>query len=168
MITIGGAALALKSWRVDATMGTVHIVGRTAGLFGWLLSMIGVDANTELIVSGNHVTFRAASLFGELTTLCPMGRVASVRCGYAKPVQYLLLAALTAMTIVLPVIFIIAYFLEKRVVVLVETTGGTWFGLAFKRSVIEGVQVDVDKAREVVEVINRHVMQSEAGRMLGA
>ncbi len=51
----------------------------------------------------------------------------------------------------------VLYFLEKRIVVMVESTGGNMLAIAFKRSVIEGIEVDVDNARQVMQFVNQHV-----------
>lgn len=160
MIRILGPALVLKQFSTDAYSGRVYVVGRQPGFMGWLLSAIGVDANTELTVSPTEVTFRQASLFGETVTVCPVSRVACASAGYAKPIEYLIIAGLTAVTVIIPIVMVILFFLEKRMFVMVETTGGGSFAIAFKRSLIEGVEVNQEKAKEVLQILHRNVMVS--------
>jgi hypothetical protein len=162
MIAITGPALVLKSFQVDSHTGQVRILGRAPGLVAWFLSLIGLDATTELMVTPSDIWLRSASFFGEISTLCPIRQVATMRVGYAKHVQYLILAAITLPTILGPIIFVILYFLEKRIVLIVESTGGGVLSIAFKPSIIENVQVDVEKAKEVVGIINRHVAIAHA------
>ena len=157
MIRMTGPALALKQFNTDPNTGQVQIVGRAPGFFGWLLSVMGVDAQTELHVNAHEVRLRSASLFGEISTACPTTQIATVSAGYAKPVQFLIAAVASAFTIIGPIIFLVLYFLEKRIVVMVESTGGNVLTIAFKRSVIEGVEVDVDNARQVMQFVNQHV-----------
>ena len=163
MITLTGPALVLKSFTVDRSTGSVSIVGRAPGLAAWFLQLIGIDATTELVVTSQEVRLNASSLFGQLSTVTPMKHVALVRAGYAKPVQFLILALVTIYTCILPFVFGALYYLEKRILVQVETTGGAVISIAFKRSIIEGVEVDVENAREVMAIINQHI--SNANRL---
>lgn len=160
MIRILGPALVLKQFNTDQYSGRVYVVGRQPGFMGWFLSAIGVDAQTELTVTPTEVTFRQASLFGEAVTVCPVSRVACASAGYAKPIEFLIIAGLTAFTVIIPIVMIIMFFLEKRMFVMVETTGGGSFAIAFKRSLIEGVEVNQEKAKEVLQILHRNVMAS--------
>ncbi len=167
MIRILGPALVLKQFSTDAYSGRVYVVGRQPGFMGWLLSAMGVDANTELTVTPTEVSFRQSSLFGETVTVCPTSRVACASAGYAKPVEYLIIAGLTAVTVIIPIVMIILFFLEKRMFVMVETTGGGSFAIAFKRSLIEGVEVNQEKAKEVLQILHRNVMVSSGAAPAG-
>lgn len=162
MIRILGPALVLKQFSTDPPTGRVYIVGRQPGLVGWMLSVMGVDAQTELNINPTEVSFRQASMFGETITSCPISRVASISAGYAKPVEYLILAALTMITVIIPLVLLVLFFLEKRVFISVETTGGHVFSIAFKRSIIEGVAVDQERAKEVVAILQRSILASGA------
>jgi len=168
MIRILGPALVLKQFSTDQYSGRVYVVGRQPGFMGWLLSAIGVDANTELTVTPAEVTFRQASLFGETVTVCPVSRVACASAGYAKPIEYLIIAGLTAVTVIIPIVMIVLFFLEKRMFIMVETTGGGSFAIAFKRSLIEGVEVNQEKAKEVLQILHRNVMVSAGGAAAAA
>lgn len=52
------------------------------------------------------------------------------------------------------------YATSKRIVIGVETTGGSLVGLAFRRSVLDNVVVDLADARKVGEVITNHVLRA--------
>lgn len=168
MIRILGPALVLKQFQTDAYSGRVYVVGRQPGFMGWFLSAIGVDANTELTITPTEVSFRQASLFGESMTVCPVSRVAAVSAGYAKPVEYLILAGVFAFTVIIPIIMLVLFFLEKRMFIMVQTTGSSSFAIAFKRSIIEGVEVNQEKAKEVIQILHRNVMVSAGGAAAAA
>lgn len=168
MIRILGPALVLKQFQTDPYSGRVYVVGRQPGFMGWLLSVMGVDANTELTVMPTEVTFRQASLFGETVTVCPVNRIACVSAGYAKPVEYLIIAGATAFTVIIPIVMLILFFLEKRMFIMVQTTGSGSFAIAFKRSIIEGVEVNQEKAKEVMQILHRNIMASAGVEARGA
>lgn len=168
MIRILGPALVLKQFSTDPYSGRVYVVGRQPGFGGWLLSAMGVDANTELTVMPTEVTFRQASLFGETVTVCPTNRIACVSAGYAKPVEYLIIAGMTAFTVIIPIVMLILFFLEKRMFIMVQTTGSGSFAIAFKRSIIEGVEVNQEKAKEVMQILHRNIMASSGMEARGA
>ena len=89
------------------------------------------------MVTPSDLWLRSSSFFGEISTLCPNRQIASIRVGYAKPVQYLIAAGLTFMTIILPILFIVLYFLERRTVLIVESSSGGVMVIAFRvRSVL--------------------------------
>ena len=62
-------ALAIKKWYASTTKNEngnyVHLIGREAGLFAWLLSVIGIDPTTEIEISDNMIVFTAGSLSGK-------------------------------------------------------------------------------------------------------
>jgi hypothetical protein len=158
MITLSGPALVLKQFSVNPQTGDVLIIGRQPGLLGWLLSMMGLDATTEFRVSGQGVQVRQGSAFGDIASIVPLRQIAAVSAGFAKPAQYLILAVMTAILVIPPIVFVILYFLETRVAIMVETTGGARLAIQFKPSVIEGVNVNKDSALGVMNIINQHVM----------
>jgi len=170
MIRILGPALVLQQFNTDPSTGRVFIVGRQPGFVGWLLAAIGVDAKTELGINPTEVMLRQSSVFGETVTSLPVSRVASVSAGYAKPVEYLILAVLFAWTCIVPLVMLVLFYLEKRVFVWVETVGSGHIAIAFKRSIIEGVTVDEERAKEVVAILQRNILASASldGRGAGA
>jgi hypothetical protein len=59
------------------------------------------------------------------------------------------------------VIFIIAYFLTKKISISLETSEGMQLGLSFKRSIIENVTVDIEQARKVIMIINDNIIKQQ-------
>jgi cytochrome c biogenesis protein CcdA len=171
--------LVLKEFRIDSESGSVLITGRTPGLGGFLLTLLGLDATTSLFVSPKTTQFRASSLSGEMNVVVPTPNVASMECGFYKPILAFvtgiilmlgacmaLLGSMAQMTSqdrnvtlfvagllgVVGVICLLNYILEKKILVQFETSGGRIFGIAFKRSVIENVPVDIKAVKQAITV----------------
>jgi len=147
--------------------------------------MAGLDVTTTLASSPTSVRFRTASLFGEEEIAMAASAVSSTSSGYAKPIGSLIFAMICGVLaiwslftgslvagsgagLVGGVVFVflalyslVRYVLDKRIRLSVETNGGRLFGLAFKRSVLEGVPVDIDRARAAMALLNRNVLESQ-------
>jgi len=186
MMGINAPALALLKFNVTGAASkqeapVIEIEGRKAGLVGFLLTLMGIDAKATLLVTARDVRFRKGSLYGEITSMMPLTAVASAHAGYAKPIGYLIAAGVILMAcvssgigaatshggggaaialvgVVVAAILVVCYFLSKKMAVFVESAGGATFGLVFKPSVIEGVTVDVEKVKAVVDIIRELVI----------
>jgi hypothetical protein len=58
-------------------------------------------------------------------------------------------------------IFMIAYYLSKKIVISLETSGGMVLGLSFKRSLIENVSVDIEQSLKAIQIVNQKVIESQ-------
>ncbi len=178
-----GPVLALKKFEIDEEMRTLLVEGRAPGFMSWLLARMGLDATTTLSCNPTEVSFRQSSLYGQMTAGVAMPAVASVTAGYSKPISWLILGGVflafgvfgagnavvagmggaplvLGVGLVLAVLCLVKYVLSKTIVLAVETSGGATFGLTFKRSIIEGVAMDVGKAQKAMAVINENVVRS--------
>lgn len=179
---ISGPSLVLTRFSLDESASgnpIVAIEGRASGLIVWLLTILGLDATTTLTITNNDVSFRSSSLFGEMYQVAPLSCVSSTHCGFFKPIGYLIIGILIALggvvaglgqhtvemawltLIVAGLVFIVAYFLSKKLAISLETTGGMLMGLKFKKSVIENVSVDIQKANVAIQLINRKVIEAQ-------
>lgn len=161
-------ALVLKKWKIaktaDAQGNYVHLVGREGGLLAWLLSLLGIDPTTEIEIKDKLVVFTIGSLAGREKRVIPINSVCSAYYGYEKPWKM----ALVIGAVLMPLFFIgllagpLYYFLNKQLSVgVVENSG--WSGsFAFKRSVIEGQNIDESSAYEVIEVVRMLVERRTA------
>lgn len=189
MIKIIGPALVLRKFRVDSEPSKqeppiVEVEGRKPGLIAFFLTLIGIDNTTTLWITRREVCFRAGSLFGEITSMVPLTAVASAHSGYAKPIGRLIAAGVVLFLsfsmavsaprdlpvgggtiiligLVIALILVISYALGKKMALYVESSGGATFGLIFKRSVIEGVAVDIDRVKAVVDLIRELVIAAQ-------
>lgn len=180
-VRILGPALVLRRFRVsESPSDGVHIdvVGRVSGILAWVFTTIGVQAETSLTVTATEVAFRRSSLFGQVHHVVVLPHVSSTHCGYSKPIGLLIVGGLIAVWSVLAAftgggntnstwaglilggVLLLAYWLLKKMTISVQTSGGTPLGLNFKRSVIEGVRVDIQRVRQAIELVNKKVMES--------
>jgi len=88
-----GPVLVLRRFDVaQAGDVAVNIEGRPGGFIAWLLTTIGLDTKTTLVVTEREVRFRMASLSGEIHQVVPTTQIASTHCGYAQPIWLLISA----------------------------------------------------------------------------
>lgn len=183
---ITGPALVLRKFSVTMAPSkqgapVIEVEGRKPGVVAFLLTLMGIDTTTKLLVTTRDIQFRKGSLFGEITSMMPLTAVASAHAGFAKPVGHLIAAGVILMAsigavgvggyfaigmvlLVVAAVLVVAYFLSKKMAVFVESSGGATFGLIFKPSVIEGVTVDIEKVKVVVDVIRELVIACQHQR----
>ncbi|MFG6446741.1 hypothetical protein ACG0Z6_00640 [Roseateles sp. BYS180W] len=161
-------ALVIKKWYAgteqNADGNYVHLVGRQAGLFAWLLSVVGLDPTTEVKINDRLIVFTSASLSGRTTRVIPMKSLTSAFYGYEKPWKEAL-----ALTLVLAPVFFIGflvgplyYFLNKTIAIGVVEGSGWSGGFAFKRSVIEGQNIDEQTAYKVIDIVRGLIEKNTA------
>jgi hypothetical protein len=184
-IGISGPTLVLRKFSVIETTPNgyfVDIVGRASGLTAWLLTVMRFDTETSLKVSKKDISFKSSSLFGQIHQVSPLPSISSTHCGYSRPISFLILGIififislynymfrsyamgaefLPIINLIIGVLFFIAYWLSKKMALSIQTKGGVTMGLIFKRSVIENVAVDIQKAIQAISIINKNVIESQ-------
>jgi len=152
-------SLVIKKWYASDNANEngdfVHLVGREAGLFSWLLSIFKIDPISEVEIKDNLIKFTSSSLAGQEKRIIPLKSVTSAYYGYEKPWKM----ALVLTVLLTPIFFIglvvgpLYYFLNKNLAVgVVEASG--WIGsFSFKRSIIEGQNINEEEAYKVIEII---------------
>lgn len=171
---LGRSALVVKEVMVDESAEMqVKIVGRKAGLISWLLSLLGIDSTFTLCVYSDRLESREGSLSGMLKTMIPLSSIDTYTTGFAKPFICLVFGiAFLVMTIfgwittgsfaggfvflIFAVVTFIMYALQKCLVLNFTTNGGNGICFLFKRSVIEGVNVDESFAERVGEIVKQN------------
>lgn len=185
--SIGGknsvsATLVLRNFKIteSALAGDtlVEIVGRSSGFKAWLLTVMGLSPETTFKVSRTEVSYKGSSLSGETHQIVPLPSVASTHCGYTKSIFSLILGiiiilgglligtentSILLLGLVIGGLFIISYWLSKKIIIKIETSGGLMMGIAFKRSVIENVPVNMEQALKVIKIVNEQVVKSQVG-----
>jgi hypothetical protein len=175
------AALVLKEWKssdkpLDKSGNYILIRGRQPGLLAWVLAHVGVDPMTILKVNANRVEFSRASLAGTDFRMIPLASISSTYYGYHKPwgaalgVFFLLFWLSGSLLLALPVsgaakavgtlfafavaagIALLKYFLGRTLALGFVEQSGMLSGMQFKRSGVEGIEVDEEQARYVCEV----------------
>ncbi|MBV1950755.1 MAG: hypothetical protein KUG64_00985 [Cycloclasticus sp.] len=152
-------SLVIKKWYAGDVANKnndfVHLVGRESGLLSWLLSLLKIDPISEIEVKDNLIKFTSSSLAGQENRIIPLNSITSAYYGYEKPWK----TALILTVLLTPIFFIglivgpLYYFLNKNLTVgVVEASG--WVGaFSFKRSIIEGQNINEEEAYKVIEII---------------
>jgi hypothetical protein len=178
-----GPTLVLRKFNVPASgSGPIEIIGRASGFVAWLLTTLGVDTETTLTVTEREVLFRGTSLSGISYQVVPLQDVSSTHCSYRQPIWLLVLGGVFVASglfsaaflrggteafaggIILGAVCAVVYVLQKKIAISVESSGGIMLGLAFKRSVIENVSVDMRQGMQAIDAINQRVMALKISR----
>lgn len=182
-LRISGPTLVLKKFKVDGSAPDgvlVYIGGRASGVIGWLLTVIGLYGERSFRVEGKQISFETSSRFGQLHQVVPLTNVSSTHCGYSKPIGLLIMGVLfgvggilsafsrqsgsgpvVLVLLIVGALFVIGYLLSKKIIISLQSDGGMQMGLTFKRSVIENIPVDIDKALQTIQFINEKVIESK-------
>ncbi len=158
----------------------LRIRGRAAGLVGWIFTKLRLSDDIALELHPQDIRLTLGSLKGVVNASIPLSQVSSTACAYAKPIWvlvlggWLLFGAFAELTgrfgsftegLALAVLAAAAfawYALNKTLRITIETTGGAVYGLAVKRSVIEGVKLDMEDAVFVIQRLNAAVVGASA------
>lgn len=168
------SALVIKSWEsgtkpIDDQNNFVNITGRESGLIAWVLSLVGIDPTTTILVGLDRIEFSSASLEGTASRLIPLKNVCSTYYGYHKPwksatsimVALMLIgASIGLMPFIICFLFgviisPIYYFLNKTLTLGFVEHSGIVNGIRFKRSVIENIEINQEQAKAVCIIIQR-------------
>lgn len=155
----------------------LFISGRQSGLIGWLLVKLGLGAETTIQVNKKELLMKSSSLSGEFHSIMTLKSIASSHCGFYKPIFILILAILFIIggiflmigssvgfgifLIILGLICCAVYYFKKMIRIMVQTKGGGIFGMCFTPSFIEGINVDIEKARAAVDLINKYMLTEQ-------
>ena len=168
----------LKRFQVDETGKSgayVWIEARQPGISGFLLNLIGLDPTAEFRVTKGAMAFRSTSLTGMTQISTSMNQVGGFIGGYSKPLEWLLVALFAligggfldaiiflelvgiyvpALTLILPLIFVIVYALQKHLFLGFETSGGATYSITFKRGILNNVRVDIKQVENTIALVN--------------
>lgn len=166
----------IKKWDAsetpDAEGRYICIQGRQAGAISWFLSLLRIDPTVSIHVYEDKFVFESGSLAGLIRRIIPLGRgmISSMMYGYSKPWQsaiailiafivfgiFMMQHATTIGTLLLlsGIVFsCLHYILNKKLTLGVVEVGGIPSVIEFKRSVIEGQNINEVEAERVVNII---------------
>ncbi len=181
-LRFGGPTLVLRRFELSpSSSGPVlfRIFGRVSGLTSFALTTVGLDDEVELSATTQELTLRSASLYGRTQQTVPLRNLASTRCGYTKPVGFLICGSLCAaiglflatrssavgavLGLLIGAACLAAYYLQKRTSIFVETSGGHPVGVSFKASVIENVGLSMEQAEAAIALLNQCAFEQTGG-----
>jgi hypothetical protein len=187
---VTGTPIVLKKFRIDegAAFGpAIEISGRASGVISWLLNLLRLEPDVDLTVTESEVAIRSASLSGVLHTYIPLGKVTAAVCGYQRSIWALGFAVLftsgavinllqgafearrnaasidmkvAVVFLILGGIALLVYFFSKKIGVSVESSLHA-HGVAFKRSLIGNVSIDLPQALRAIAVINNRILAAQ-------
>jgi len=162
----GPETYVIKEWVASETPNQdgvyVHISGRKGGLISWLLSLVGIDPIISLVVDRENVRFKEGTWTGFDMVVTPIGKLCSGRYGYAKPfwssaflvlIGFMLLVPTIGISILLILWGLYSYFANKTTKLGVTYVDGSGNEFAFKRSIIEGKNIDEVAAGRIISII---------------
>ena len=170
---LGKSGMVVKRVEIDEEKEEqVLIIARKAGLISWLLSLMGIDSTFTLRVYSDRIESTEGSLSGQLKTVIPMVSVDTYTNGFTKPIQCFVLGVVLLIVTLFAcfavdsalckiILFLAAvgslydYFAKRCLVLSFTTNGGNGILFLFKRSIIEGVNVDETLAERVADIVKR-------------
>jgi uncharacterized membrane protein YgcG len=178
---VPGTSIVLNRFRVteDPSAKTVvELGGRASGIISWVMTLLRLEPKTEFVVTESEVSIRAASLSGTRVEYIPLEDVRGTICGYYRSLPALVVAVLFGLgfilaglagffetnredagsemqaafaCLVVAAVALLIYFLSKRISIIIDN--GNYYGVIFKRSVVENVSVDLPQALRAIAAI---------------
>ena len=175
---LGKSALVVKRVAIDKSKECqIEIVARKSGLISWLLSLIGIDSTFTFRAYRDRLESEEGSFSGRINTLVPLSALDTFTYGFTKPVILLVFAiaffvfAITPFSssgflgfvlLICSAVFAFLFYLRKSLLLNFTTSGANGIIFVFKRSVIEGVNVDENMAKEVSEIVKENYIAQVA------
>lgn len=171
----------IKEWFASETPNQdgiyVHITGRKGGLMSFFMSLVGIDPTVSLVVDRENVRFTKGKWTGFKSWVTPLDKLCSGHYGYSKPFWNTVLWVIIGVALLMPsfglslilILGVIAYYFLNKTLVL----GLTYIGggvehssdeFQFKRSLIEGKNIDEFAAERIVAIIEMIVRGAEKPR----
>jgi hypothetical protein len=186
------APLVLKTFQIDYTGHSgAHILieGRQPGIYAMILTMLGLEPISSVKVTGGAISFRSTSLSGMDQVTAALTSVGAFIGGYRKPIGYLVASVVSTIAgfvlwlslmdigeaagidsiylfylgMGLSLIFVIVYSISKEMYIGFETSGGAKHFMVFRRSILEGVPVDISRIEEAINLVNGLISSTGTG-----
>lgn len=181
-------ALVIKSWSVKSNPAVgepyVKVVARESGLLSFILSLLGIDATTTLQVSATRIEFERGSLSGFIRRLTLFEHIGSTFYGRNKPwkTALVIFVICSALGNVIGnavghfggqnwgmLFFLVGvlgaglyYFLNRELTIGFTEDSGISSAIQFKRSVIEGQEINEEQLQKIIDVIEHLIKQQKA------
>ena len=173
-------ALVIKSWSVKSHPAAgepyVKVVARESGFWNFIFSLLGIDATTTFQVTGTRIEFEQGSLSGFIRRLTTFEHICSTFYGRFKPWKTALGIlgfclflgsamqngwALFAFFVLGTVIAGLYYVLNRQLIFGFTDAAGEVAAITFKRSVIEGQEINEDQLHKIIDVIENLIKRRD-------
>lgn len=177
MFKFGMPTLVVRQFDIDengADGKYLEIVGRASGFISWILNLMKLDTLTTLHLEKDRLSLKSSSLSGEVHTVLPLAAIESTQCGFSKSLSLLTMAFIVLLmgllsggfgefilSVLIAAVFLALYFFSKRMFISV-TAGSTIISIAFKKGVIEGVDVDLNRTLSAIALLNSMVLKEHS------
>ena len=177
MLSFGMPTLVLRQFDINEVASdgpSIEIEGRATGFVSWLLTVMKLSTLTTLKLESDRLSLVSASLSGEIHTVIPLGAIESTQCGYSKAISLLDAAFLVLavglstgelggflVSLLIAAVFGAAYFFSDKMFISVAA-GDTKVAIAYKKSAIEGTQIDLERTLQAIRVINQRIIQGRS------
>ena len=173
----GRSAMVVKEVKVNESAECqVKVVARKPGFWSFVLSFMGIDSTFTLMVFRDRLESMEGSLSGRIKTVVPLTALDTYTTGFTKPFILLVFAvlfvifalygsfmglpgAVVFILLTLAIVFCVLFYLRKCLVLIFTTNGANGIYFLFKRSVIEGVNVDETLAEQIGELVKRNYIE---------
>jgi len=173
MFRFGVTTLVLRKFEINkdgADKPAIEIVGRASGIIAWILTSMKLNTLTTLRLQGNELVVVYGSLSGETHTVIPVSAIESTQCGYSKTLAYLYLGIIALVfglttgellpflgLAVISGILMALYYFSNRMFIAVSAGNRTEM-IAYKKGLVDGEAVDLERTLEAIDVINTNVL----------
>jgi len=173
MFKFGVTTLVLRKFEINkeaVEAPAIEIVGRPGGFIAWLLTAMKLNTLTTLRLEGDELSVVYGSLSGETHTVIPVSAIESTQCGHSKTLAYLYLGIISVLfglstgelipflgLLIMGGVFFAAYYLSNRMFISVSAGNRTEM-IAYKKGLVEGETVDLDRTLEAIDIINTNVL----------
>lgn len=155
----------------------ITVVGRAEGLISFILTILGLSNQTHFELFEDRILYRSNSLSLQIVNTVMMDHVSYTICTIYQPIWILFLGGLQLMAAFLLLLgsFFIGsgpalvfgalaltsaylFWTNRFLVMGITTSSGDSFGIGFKRSIIENVEVDFGKVRNAMRLVDQKVL----------
>lgn len=174
MLSFGMPSLVLRQFDINeaaADSPSIEIERRATGFVSWLLTVMKLSTLTILKLESDRLSVLSASLPGEIHTVIPPGAIQGTQCRYLKAISFFVATLLVLavglstgelggflVSLLIAAIFGAVYFFSDKMYISVAA-GETKVAIAYKKSAIEGTQIDIERKLQAIRAINQKIIR---------
>ncbi len=176
---------------VDREGNFIKIKGRQGGLISFFLSLAGIDPTVTVKINSQRLEFSKSSLAGGKTSFIPLPSLTSTHTGFHRPWQAALAFFIVSLFlgsflgpvvgrlangflgflvsigfILFGLVFgVVYYFLNREITLGFIEGSGVGYQIDFKRSVIENIDVNENRARQVCDIVQDLIQATSEAKL---